>query len=130
MAELVQSYVHGVSSVPLIGETIGAHFDKAAERDPPAARADRAAAKPALELRRRKPTVDAFAAGLLALGLSPGDRVGIWAPNNAESVILTQSRCGSRGSSSSTSTCLSPFRARLQQGRLQGAGHRRFFKTS
>ena len=31
--------------------------------------------------------VDAFAAGLLALGLAPGDRVGIWSPNNAEWVI-------------------------------------------
>ncbi len=29
-----------------------------------------------------------MAAGLLALGLQPGDRVGIWAPNRAEWVIL------------------------------------------
>ena len=26
------SYVSGISSVPLIGETIGVHFDRAAER--------------------------------------------------------------------------------------------------
>ena len=31
--------------------------------------------------------VDDLAAGLLALGLEPGDRVGIWSPNNAEWVI-------------------------------------------
>ena len=31
--------------------------------------------------------VDAFAAGLLALGLEPGERVGIWSPNNAEWVV-------------------------------------------
>jgi len=31
--------------------------------------------------------VDAFAAGLIALGLHPGERVGIWSPNNAEWVI-------------------------------------------
>ena len=31
--------------------------------------------------------VDAFAAGLLSLGLEPGDRVGIWAPNCSEWVI-------------------------------------------
>src|SRR5207237_8089759 len=30
---------------------------------------------------------DAFASGLLALGLEPGDRVGIWAPNCAEWTI-------------------------------------------
>ncbi|MBV9219607.1 MAG: AMP-binding protein, partial [Methylobacteriaceae bacterium] len=31
--------------------------------------------------------VDAFAAGLVALGLQPGDRIGIWSPNNAEWVV-------------------------------------------
>src|SRR5208283_6084788 len=31
--------------------------------------------------------VEAFAAGLVAIGLQPGDRVGIWSPNNAEWVI-------------------------------------------
>ena len=81
------SYVHGVSDVPLIGETIGAHFQRAAARWP-----DRAA----LIVREQAirwtyaeldAQVDAFAAGLLALGLEPGDRVGIWSPNNAEWVV-------------------------------------------
>jgi acyl-CoA synthetase (AMP-forming)/AMP-acid ligase II len=31
--------------------------------------------------------VDVFAAGLLALSLKPGERVGIWSPNNAEWVV-------------------------------------------
>lgn len=31
--------------------------------------------------------VDSFAAGLLALDLKPGDRIGIWSPNNIEWVI-------------------------------------------
>ena len=31
--------------------------------------------------------VDAFAAGLLALGLKPGERVGIWSPNTAQWVV-------------------------------------------
>src|ERR1700704_340821 len=87
MAKLTQSYVHGTSSRALIGETIGAHFDKAAERW-----RDREALIvrhqnirwPYGELKAR---VDAFAAGLLALGLAPGDRVGIWSPNNSEWVI-------------------------------------------
>ncbi|NRA87607.1 MAG: AMP-binding protein, partial [Rhizobiales bacterium] len=40
--------------------------------------------------------VDAFAAGLLHLGLVPGDRVGVWSPNNAEWVItqLATARAG------------------------------------
>ncbi len=87
MAKLTQSYVHGASSEPLIGDTIGVHFDKAAARW-----SDR----DALIVRQQnvswsygelKAKVDAFAAGLLALGLVPGDRVGIWSPNNSEWAI-------------------------------------------
>ena len=81
------SYVHGASDVPLLGETVGAHFDRAAALWP-----DRRA----LIVREQgvrwsyaelQAQVDAFAAGLLALGLEPGDRVGIWSPNNAEWVV-------------------------------------------
>jgi fatty-acyl-CoA synthase len=84
MPKLTQSYVHGVSMTPLIGETIGAHFDKMAARF-----ADRDALIARQQnvrwtYRQLKEKVDAFAAGLLALGLSPGDRVGIWSPNNGE----------------------------------------------
>jgi fatty-acyl-CoA synthase len=35
-----------------------------------------------------KTQADAFAAGLLALGLEPGDRLGIWSPNRAEWVAV------------------------------------------
>jgi fatty-acyl-CoA synthase len=87
MAKLTQSYVHGVSTTPLIGDTIGVHFDKVAARF-----ADRDALIVRAQTIRwsyaeLKDKVDAFAAGLLALGLAPGDRVGIWSPNNAEWVI-------------------------------------------
>jgi fatty-acyl-CoA synthase len=87
MAKLTQSYAHGVSATPLIGETIGVHFDKAAarwgERDALIVRQQNVRWTYA-ELNAR---VDAFAAGLLALGLTPGDRIGIWSPNNSEWVI-------------------------------------------
>jgi fatty-acyl-CoA synthase len=85
--KLTQSYVHGVSATPLIGDTIGAHFDAMAERF---------AGRDALIVRQQnvrwsygelKAKVDALAAGLLALGLTPGDRIGIWSPNNAEWAI-------------------------------------------
>ncbi|MDB5449997.1 MAG: AMP-binding protein [Phenylobacterium sp.] len=78
------SYVHGASDKPLLGQTIGACFDEVA-----AAHAGRLA----LVVRHQairwtwgelKARVDALAAGLLALGLEPGDRVGVWAPNCAE----------------------------------------------
>src|SRR5205085_3515891 len=85
----VSSYVCGASTIPLLGETIGAHFDRASERW---------AEREALVVRHQdirwsyselRERVDALAAGLLVLGLGPGDRVGIWSPNNAE-WVLTQ----------------------------------------
>jgi fatty-acyl-CoA synthase len=81
------SYVHGATSVPLIGETIGGNLDRAVARW---------GERPALVVRQQDvrwsyrelgEKVDAFAAGLVALGLQPGERVGIWSPNNAEWVI-------------------------------------------
>ncbi len=87
MTEAALSYAHGASNVPLIGETIGAHFDRTVARW---------GERPALVVRQQGvrwsyrelgEKVDAFAAGLLALGLQPGERIGIWSPNNAEWVI-------------------------------------------
>ena len=81
------SYVHGASDVPLIGETIGVHFDRVAARFPE---------RDALVVRHQQirwsyrelqREVDAFAAGLVALGLKPGERIGIWSPNNTEWVV-------------------------------------------
>ncbi len=82
------SYVHGAHDTPLLGETLGQNLDRTAARVPD---------HPALivrgqgvhwsyaELVRRS---EAFAAGLLALGLERGDRLGIWSLNNAEWVVV------------------------------------------
>lgn len=78
------SYVHGASETPLIGRTIGEFFDEATERwhDNEALVVRHQNIRWTYgELRRR---TDDLAAGLLALGLEPGDRVGIWSQNCAE----------------------------------------------
>ncbi|WP_027283543.1 AMP-binding protein [Rubritepida flocculans] len=81
---MAASYVHGASSTPLLGETIGANFRNTVARFP-----DRTA----LVVRQQGVRwsyaamlahAENVAANLLALGLEPGERVGIWSPNNAE----------------------------------------------
>ncbi len=81
------SYVSTVSDKPLLGDTIGQHFDRTVERW--GGRLGLVVRQQNIRLtwRELQIEVDAFAAGLLALGLRPGDRVGIWSPNNAEWVI-------------------------------------------
>jgi fatty-acyl-CoA synthase len=85
--KLQQSYVHGACDVPLIGDTIGRHFDLACARwgtnDALIAR-HQDVSWTWNELKQR---VDDFAAGLIALGLEPGSRIGIWSPNNVEWAI-------------------------------------------
>src|ERR1700756_3346488 len=89
MAGLELSYVHGASDRPLIGKTVGQFFDETCAKWP---------SRPALVVRHQKvrftygelqQAVDKLAAGLLTLGLNPGDRIGIWSPNNSE-WVLTQ----------------------------------------
>jgi fatty-acyl-CoA synthase len=89
MAGLELSYVHGASDRPLIGKTVAQFFDEACGKW---------ASRPALVVRHQKvrftygelrQAVDKLAAGLLTLGLNPGDRIGIWSPNNSE-WVLTQ----------------------------------------
>ena len=82
------SYVHGARDVPLLGETLGQNLDRTAARVPDS---------PALIVRSQgvrwtyaelAHRAEAFAAGLLALGLERGDRLGIWSLNNAEWVVV------------------------------------------
>jgi fatty-acyl-CoA synthase len=83
-SSLQPSYDHGTSDRKLIGDTIGQAFDRTV-----AQHADREALVVVHQQIRWTwaafaQRVQALAAGLLAIGLEPGDRVGIWAPNCAE----------------------------------------------
>ena len=85
---MTDSFVRGDDSRALIEMTIGECFDQTVLRHPDGE---------ALVVRHQdvrwtwsdlKARVDAVAAGLIERGLKPGDRVGIWAPNCAEWVVV------------------------------------------
>ncbi|MFP6557477.1 AMP-binding protein [Paraburkholderia sp. B3] len=83
------SYVRGTTAVPLSNATLGAFLQDTAARVPE---------RPAVVFREQgirwnwrefAEEVDVLAAGLLAIGIRKGDRVGIWSPNRVE-WLLTQ----------------------------------------
>ena len=82
------SYVHGAHDVPLIGETIGTFLAGVAARHG----GNEALVVPHQGVRwtyaELNERVTTLAAGLLGLGLRPGDRVGIWSQNCAEWVLV------------------------------------------
>jgi fatty-acyl-CoA synthase len=82
------SYAHGTSAEPLLGDTIGDRLrqtaDQLGERDalvdvPSGTR---------WTYRQLDDQVDRVARALLTLGVAKGDRVGIWAPNRPEWVLV------------------------------------------
>jgi fatty-acyl-CoA synthase len=87
MPPLTQSYVHGASATPLLGETVGALLRRTTAQGPD---------RPALitrhqdvrwsyaHLLRRS---EDLAIGLRKLGLQKGDRIGVWAANCSEWVL-------------------------------------------
>ncbi|MEV8528978.1 AMP-binding protein [Streptomyces sp. NPDC052000] len=82
------SYAHGVSDTPLLGETIGAHLDRVIEAhgahealvDVPSGRR--------WTYGQFGADVSQLACALLASGVAKGDRVGIWAVNCPEWILL------------------------------------------
>lgn len=87
MPHTTASYVCGTSDTSLLYKTIGQAFDETA-----ATYAHREAIVVCHQdirwsYAQLKAAVDAYASGLIALGLSQGDRVGIWSPNKIEWVI-------------------------------------------
>uniref|UniRef100_H3C321 Medium-chain acyl-CoA ligase ACSF2, mitochondrial n=1 Tax=Tetraodon nigroviridis TaxID=99883 RepID=H3C321_TETNG len=82
------SYVHGTSSVSLLYQTVGQRLDSTVQRWP-----EREAVVCVQDGIRRtfsqfQQDVDKAAAGLLALGLRPGDRLGVWGPNMYEWILF------------------------------------------
>ena len=84
----VLSYDSGISELPLLGDTIGTNLDRTVARF-----ADREALVEVASGRRFTYSelageVDVVALALVQLGIDKGDRVGIWAPNVPEWVLV------------------------------------------
>ncbi|NXP07660.1 ACSF2 synthetase, partial [Thinocorus orbignyianus] len=82
------SYIQGTLDIPLLDKTMGQCLDETVERFP-----DRDAVVFCRDGIRKtfaqfKEEVDQAAAGLLALGLKKGDRLGMWGPNKYEWVLM------------------------------------------
>ena len=87
MPKASKSYVCGSSQIPLMYKTVGEVLKETVQRW---------GRREAIVVRHQSlrwsyrqlgEAVDRFAAGLLSMGLEPGDRVGIWSPNNVEWII-------------------------------------------
>jgi fatty-acyl-CoA synthase len=81
---LRESYVSQTSTRPLLYETIGRAFDRIADAHPDALGLIVRHQDIRWTYAQYRDEIDRLALGLIALGIAPGDRVGIWAPNCVE----------------------------------------------
>lgn len=82
------SYTHGTSATALLGDTIGDNLDRAVAAWPDREVLVDVPSGRRWTYARFAADVDALAYGLLASGIAKGDRVGIWAVNCPEWVLV------------------------------------------
>jgi fatty-acyl-CoA synthase len=83
----IPSYVHGVSQTPLLGETLGACFDRIAGEHGSQDALISSYQGIRCSYRELHAVVERAARGFIGLGVERGDRVGVWSPNRAEWLI-------------------------------------------
>lgn len=87
MTILSQSYMTGEGTGQLLYETIGAVFDRVVDAHSEATALVVCHQDIRWTWGEFRNEVDRLAAGLVALGIEPGDRVGVWGPNSYEWVM-------------------------------------------
>ena len=87
-AQPAASHARGTTDTPLIEQTIGAFFDAMVERFPEREALVVVHQGRRYSYRQLQQASRQLASALLKLGLTPGDRVGIWSHNNAEWVLM------------------------------------------
>ena len=88
MTKLLRSYIHGGGLQPLLGMTVGDVLDQAAAKWPDSEALVVGHQGIRWSWRELHTRARQLASGLLALGLKPGDRIGMLAPNRAEWVLV------------------------------------------
>jgi fatty-acyl-CoA synthase len=84
----LRAYSCGVSLTPLLGETIGENLERTVARFGAREALVSAHQDVRLTYAELDEAVDRLATGLLARGIQKGDRVGMWAPNCVEWVLV------------------------------------------
>ena len=84
----VKSYDAGPADVPILEETIGANFERTAAAHPHVDALVEVATGRRWTYSELDDEINTVARGLMAAGLAAGDRIGIWAPNCAEWVLV------------------------------------------
>lgn len=84
----MKSYDAGPTDTPILEETIGANFERVVAANPDAWALVDVARQRRWTYGELDAELDLIARGLMALGVQRGERVGIWAPNCAEWIIV------------------------------------------
>ena len=84
----VKSYDAGPADVPILEETIGANFERTAAAHPHVDALVEVATGRRWTYSELDDEINTVARGLMAAGLAAGDRIGIWAPNCVEWVLV------------------------------------------
>ncbi|WP_288868971.1 AMP-binding protein, partial [uncultured Capnocytophaga sp.] len=82
------AYTYGASDVSLLGETIDQNLRRTVEKFPHKEALISVHQNYRVTYTEFYEQVTAVAKGLIALGVKPGDRVGIWSPNCYEWTLL------------------------------------------
>jgi fatty-acyl-CoA synthase len=85
---MTKSYFHRGGTEPLTGATIPEHFATIAERFPDHEAVVSLPQGRRLSYRQLSEQIDELARGLLGIGFSKGDRIGVWSTDNLEWLLL------------------------------------------
>jgi fatty-acyl-CoA synthase len=84
----VKSYDAGPTDTPILEQTIGENFERTVRANPDAEALVDVAAGRRWTYGELNAEIDLVARGLMSLGIEPGERVGIWAPNCADWTMI------------------------------------------